>query len=159
MKKILSLFLVVGFISTTFAYTIGWASEDLIAYAPGDTDATGYTIQLLNYADDSVIATTTLSDLGVGAYLAGSYPEVNAGGFNVYSRAWNSDMSYYVDLGDHDTGLDYKAIPADSITPPVVAYNVAGAVETDWIAIPEPGTIILFGLGTLVIAARRKFRK
>ncbi len=28
-----------------------------------------------------------------------------------------------------------------------------------WITIPEPGTMILFGLGALVIAARKKFRK
>jgi hypothetical protein len=86
----------------------------------------------------------------------------------VYVRIYNAtsvgDATHYVNLGVNG-GAGYHTMAATGADPEDATFEGMSDTTTDpqargsWIAIPEPGTIILFGLGALVIAARKKFRK
>jgi len=84
---------------------------------------------------------------------------------SVYARIFDG-AGHYVNLGvNGGAGFHTTAAGDPSVQEIITAEGFNGQTPTDptangtWIAIPEPGTIILFGLGALVIAARRKFRK
>ncbi len=88
----------------------------------------------------------------------------------VYIRLYNATSvgaaTHYVNLGVNG-GAGFHTMAASGADPEFFTgdLGIDNSTTTDtsargtWVVIPEPGTIILFGLGALVIAARKKFRK
>ena len=156
----------------------GSGGPDPASTAPGGVNiagnGAGWVIQLVEYsggyaataAAGNVLASGTLTGPPVLKAYAGAYEIGN--GTDVYLRLFNSastTIGYYINLGV-EGGSDYHSVASVGAVPEYFTgdLGVSGAEGTagdrgTWIAIPEPGTMILFGLGALVIAARRKFRK
>jgi hypothetical protein len=153
-------------------------SQDPSGTALGYPTGYGWVIQLVEYdggyADGKTGAGTVLAS-GVlsGAPLAGRTVSFGqavdlANGANVYARIYNGASfgaaTHYVNMGVSG-GAVYHTMAATGVVPEDAAFEGFSGTTLDpqangsWIAIPEPGTIILFGLGGLIIAARKKFRK
>jgi hypothetical protein len=134
-----------------------------------------WVIQLVEYSSDYASGLGG-TDLATGALtgpptfrLGTGITDVGDLSRDVYVRLYNATTigaaTYYVNLGVSGS-TDYLVTTAAgaSVQDAYTAEGVSGitgdsSARGTWIAIPEPGTMILFGLGSLVIAARRKFRK
>ena len=145
---------------TSLGYAVGngWVVE-LVEYSGGYSDVT-----LGNMGN--VLATTVTGPSPLASTKKASLSQnVGDSPISVYGRIFDG-AGHYVNLGVNGGGGFYTtAAGVSTVIEKITAEGFNGQTPTDptangtWIAIPEPGTIILFGLGALVIAARKKFRK
>jgi hypothetical protein len=182
MKKILlTIVCLVASIAMVQAVTLTWTfnslttpSSDPSGTAFGSVGA-DWVIQLVEYSG-GYAGMTAGTVLGSGT-LAGPptfkisnlSTDVGDSAVSVYVRLYNATSvgaaDSYVNLGvNGGSGFYATAAGSSTVVESFTAEGVSGTTSDTsargtWIAIPEPGTMILFGLGSLVIAARRKFRK
>ncbi|MFC1497777.1 PEP-CTERM sorting domain-containing protein [Verrucomicrobiota bacterium] len=122
------------------------------------------------FTDDIMLDTTSCNNLFVdGIYNANYAPTV--GGFDVYVTIFNaSDVVDETDLGSATSFVNLYGSGNSMLSPESVAVLAAPDIHSfdvgpsqadvsDWQAIPEPGTFVLFGLGMLTLAVRRRGKK
>jgi hypothetical protein len=120
---------------------------------------------------------TTFQPTSGGALLAATAApaDIGIGSGYVYQAAYTDSglgvgiNSYlYTVLWNHATTPTRFCIVDDSMfqipnygQTPFFSYNIGGTSSsgTDWVQVPEPGTLALFGLGMLTLGVRRVLRK
>jgi len=141
--------------SLGFAVGMGWVVE-LVEYSGGYAAA----------GAGNVLASTTMGPSDLAPFKSADFSVLNVGdsAISVYGRIFDG-ANHYVNLGVNGGAGFYTTAAGDSSVQEVTQAEGFSGTTIDpsargtWIAIPEPGTMILFGLGALVIAARKKFRK
>jgi len=183
MKKVLlTMACLVASIAMVQAVTVTWtfnSGTTPSTIADGTTSMSGatsfgWTIQLVEYSGGyattsgggNILGSTTLGpspslpfvfgSLGsnVGDTSANMYVRIIDGAGNWCNLGVNGGSAYYTSAAGGSSVQE--SFTAEAVNGPITQNTSA---QGTWIAIPEPGTIILFGLGGLVIAARKKFRK
>lgn len=123
------------------------------------------------FTDDVFLGTTWFKNPFVPGIVNANVTD--DGGKSVYGVVFNADdVTSASDLGSATHfaymfgpgGADASAVPSFDKPTDVFAFDMGGVMGEgsapgQWQQIPEPGTMALFGLGALVIAVRRKFRK
>jgi hypothetical protein len=182
MKRILILVTILATITSVQAVSFTWAFETGTAdgYTPDGEDivnnptVVGWISELVEY-DGGYAGPSGGNILGSSFLLFNeswnvevTYGTVDLSeGTKVYMRIYNalttdkSAATYYVNMGPNSGG-EYSTVPSATSTVYFEGFSGNDGTASShgtWIAIPEPCTFILFGLGGLVIAARRKFKK
>jgi hypothetical protein len=151
----------------------GTPSTDFSGTSLGFAVGYGWVVQLIEYdggyestgSAGSIVASTTMGpNPGVPFKTYNGLSDVGDSAISVYARILDG-AGNWVNLGVNGGAGSYTtAAGASTVSETFTAEGFSGTTSDTsargtWIAIPEPGTMILFGLGSLVIAARRKFRK
>lgn len=93
----------------------------------------------------STTQTYTESNYGFGGTFVGGY---------VFARIFNSTTAPTM---YHDVAIS-GALPGGS-PPTTLNYSIASCyIDTPVVAVPEPSTIVLLGIGALIVGMKRKFR-
>jgi hypothetical protein len=181
MKKILlTIACLLTSLAMVQAVSLSWSfdstvtpSSDASGTSLGFAVGMGWVVQLIEYdggyaaaGAGNVITSTTVGPNASVPFKTAQLISYNVGdsAISVYARILDG-AGHYVNLGvNGGAGFYTTADGGSSVEESYVAEGFSGTGGTassrgTWIAIPEPGTMILFGLGGLVIAARRKFRK
>jgi len=143
--------------ATSPALGFGWVVQ-LVEYSGGyAASGAGNVLATDSLGPNPGVPFKTVNIIGV---------DVGDSAISVYGRIIDG-AGNYVNLGvNGGAGFYTTAAAGVSVQEITTAEGFSGSTgpgdtqaRATWIAIPEPGTMILFGLGALVIAARRKFRK
>jgi hypothetical protein len=167
--------------SVGMAATIAWGSADIsgsagaLTYQTGwvvalyeDVDKDGWSSSLINSdgttnSDDLWLGVTTTLDVGGKAGTAWlSNFDFTSDDLDfsdrVYSVVFNSavigDATHYQITSLSNQGNAWFELPDTEIDDTYTTQTVG-----DWQAVPEPGTMVLFGLGMMAIAAKTRKRK
>jgi hypothetical protein len=187
MKKILlTIACLLTSLAMVQAVTLAWGydstvtpSQDTSGAAIGYAVGSQWVVQLVEYdggyaasGAGNVLASTTMGPSPLAAFKSASFSEnVGDSSISVYGRIYNATTigaaTHYVNLGvNGGAGFYTTAAGGSTVIESMTSEGFSGiSTPRDiqdrgtWVAIPEPGTIILFGLGGLIIAARKKFRK
>lgn len=182
MKKILlTMACLLTSLAMVQAVTVNWTFDTTVtpstdingtSFATDTTLGLGWVVQLVEYSGGYAASGAgnilAAGALGPNAFVpfksATDFTNVGDASISVYLRIIDG-VGNWCNLGVNGGGSYLTTAAGDpSVQEGYVAQAVSGSTtdtsaQGTWIAIPEPGTIILFGLGGLIIAARKKFRK
>jgi len=150
--------LLIGF--TSFAGTVNWSNSDFWYNQSGSPidNTLGWTVVCYQVGTLTIIGQATGTSPWSGGDGIFSTSFTSGGGVDVFTRIYNAaavgDASWYVNVDSSHTIPSLGGTDSHTYT-----LGATLADGTDWVAVPEPGTFALFGLGLLTIAARRRFRK
>lgn len=123
------------------------------------------------YAKASAAGQTASSTSASGRF-AGSLPTIlnSSSGVEYFARVYATmgGTAYYMDLKDGGTSAYWKTLKdgdntvTESLGWTAATYGGATGVAGDfnkWVAVPEPTSMALFGIGAAVLGLRRRFKK
>ncbi|MDD4872933.1 MAG: PEP-CTERM sorting domain-containing protein [Kiritimatiellae bacterium] len=157
-----------GFMSPTDSVPVSNALVQLIFTVDANIDPVDISNALNGYVsgDDQVIDTYIVDNTAAGGsmwgyFSAGSVTQAYTAGF-VYGRVFqdaNIMVGQYYYNGLTNTVNDLPVVSS----PDAYEFNtdlaLGNGLDQTIVAIPEPGTMVLFGLGMVVLAGRKVLRK
>jgi hypothetical protein len=159
--------LTVGAASETASIAVYYILASDYAAVSGITDKTTVSG---TYAKATAIGQTSTSTAAAGRFGASSAIIDSSAGVDYYARVYATvdGGQYYMDLKNGGTTAYWTTtVNGDNTVTEVLGWNAApygGSIGVagdfnKWIAVPEPTSMALFGLGAAVLGLRRRFQK
>ncbi len=172
-----------------YAAQLTWSSfEDYPIYDPDGilvSSSSGWLLQMYeSTTDGGGIASTCDFSAGVagtGEYLrhSATWPVSGTGTFYIDLNPMSTDLAQgdylYTVIWNNGTGYASDAkfaiiegVPGAPATTTLgviesgydpTSVGATGVIAADWQAVPEPGTMAMFGLGAFILAIRKKLKK